>query len=105
MGKKVIDGRLEQMAAEGVRFQKKAHIGGDIPAADLRKEFDAILLAGGAENPRDHKVPGRDLKGIHFAMELLPQQNKNIAGDDVPGQIVATGRNVVITGGGDTSTE
>ncbi len=105
MEKNVIDRRLEQMAAEGVRFQTKAHIGRDIPAADLRKEFDAILLAGGAENPRDLKVPGRDLKGIHFAMEFLPQQNKRIAGDDVPGQILATGKHVVIIGGGDTGAD
>src|SRR5260370_7738796 len=105
MGKKVIDGRLEQMAAEGVRFQKKAHIGGDIPASDLRKECGGILLAGGGENPRDLKVPGRDLKGIHFAMEFLPQQNKRNAGDDVPGQILATGKHVVIIGGGDTGAD
>jgi len=105
MEKNVIDRRLEQMAAEGVRFQTKAHIGGDIPAADLRKEFDAILLAGGAENPRDLKVPGRDLKGIHFAMDFLPQQNKRIAGDDVPDQILATGKHVVIIGGGDTGAD
>ncbi|PYX90975.1 MAG: glutamate synthase [Acidobacteria bacterium] len=105
MEKNVIDRRLEQMAAEGVRFQTKAHSGGDIPAADLRKEFDAILLAGGAENPRDLKVPGRDLKGIHFAMDFLPQQNKRIAGDDVPDQILATGKHVVIIGGGDTGAD
>ncbi len=105
MEKSVLDRRLEQMAEEGVRFQTKAHIGGDIPASDLSQEFDAILLAGGAENPRDLKVPGRDLKGIHFAMEFLPQQNKRNAGDDVPGQILATGKHVVIIGGGDTGAD
>jgi len=105
MEKSVLDRRLEQMAEEGVRFQTKAHVGGDIPASDLSQEFDAILLAGGAENPRDLKVPGRDLKGIHFAMEFLPQQNKKNAGDDVPGQILATGKHVVIIGGGDTGAD
>jgi glutamate synthase (NADPH/NADH) small chain len=105
MEKNILDRRLEQMAIEGVRFQTKAHIGGDIPAADLRKEFDAILLAGGAENSRDLKVPGRELKGVHYAMEFLPQQNKKIAGDDVPNQILATGKHVVIIGGGDTGAD
>ena len=80
MEKHVLDRRLEQMTAEGVRFQTRAHVGGNVPAEDLRKEFDAVLLAGGAESPRDLKVPGRELKGIHFAMEFLPQQNKRNAG-------------------------
>jgi glutamate synthase (NADPH/NADH) small chain len=71
----------------------------------LRKEFDAILLSGGAEAPRDLKVPGRELKGIHFAMDFLPQQNKRVAGDEVPGQIMATGKHVVIIGGGDTGAD
>ena len=105
MEKHVLDRRLEQMAAEGVVFRTNAHVGRDIPAADLRKEFDAILLTGGAENPRDLKVPGRDLKGIHFAMKYLPQQNKRIAGDQVHGQILATGKRVVIIGGGDTGAD
>ena len=103
--KHVLDRRLEQMAAEGVVFKTKAHVGGDILAADLRKEFDAILLTGGAENPRDLRVPGRELKGIHFAMEYLPQQNKKGAGDSVPNQILATGKRVVIIGGGDTGAD
>jgi glutamate synthase (NADPH/NADH) small chain len=105
MEKSVLDRRLEQMAEEGVRFQTKAHVGGDIPASDLNKEFDAILLAGGAENPRELNVPGRELKGIHFAMEFLPQQNKKNAGDDVQNQILATGKHVVIIGGGDTGAD
>jgi glutamate synthase (NADPH) small chain len=105
MEKRVLDRRLEQMAAEGVIFKTNAHVGQSIPASDLRKEFDAILLAGGAENPRDLRVPGRELKGIHFAMEYLPQQNKRTAGDDVRGQILATGRRVVIIGGGDTGAD
>jgi glutamate synthase (NADPH/NADH) small chain len=103
--KQVLDRRLDQMMAEGVRFQTHAHIGGNVPAGDLRKEFDAILLAGGAESPRDLNVPGRDLKGIHFAMEFLPQQNKRIAGDTVRDQILATGKRVVIIGGGDTGAD
>jgi glutamate synthase (NADPH/NADH) small chain len=105
MEKHVLDRRLEQMMTEGVRFQTCAHIGGNVPAEDLRKEFDAIVLCGGAENPRDLNVPGRELKGIHFAMEFLPQQNKRNAGDDVPGQILATGKRVVIIGGGDTGAD
>jgi glutamate synthase (NADPH/NADH) small chain len=105
MEKSVLDRRIEQMTAEGVRFETRAHVGRSIPASDLHKEFDAILLTGGAENPRDLKVLGRDLKGIHFAMEFLPQQNKRNAGDDVPDQILATGKNVVIIGGGDTGAD
>ena len=105
MEKHVLDRRLDQMAAEGVTFKTDAHVGRNIPAGDLRKEFDAILLAGGAENPRDLNVPGRELKGIHFAMEYLPQQNKRIAGDDVRGQMLATGKHVVIIGGGDTGAD
>ena len=105
MEKHVVDRRIEQMAAEGVRFETRAHIGGNVPAEDLRKEFDAILLCGGAESPRDLNVPGRELKGIHFAMEFLPQQNKRNAGDEVPNQILATGKHVVIIGGGDTGAD
>ena len=105
MEKHVLDRRLGQMAAEGVRFETRAHIGGNVPAEDLRKEFDAILLCGGAENPRDLNVPGRELKGIHFAMEFLPPQNKRNAGDEVPNQILATGKHVVIIGGGDTGAD
>ncbi len=105
MEKHVLDRRLEQMGEEGVRFEISAHIGGNVPAEDLRKEFDAILLCGGAEAPRDLNVPGRELKGVHFAMEFLPQQNKRNAGDDVPNQILATGKHVVIIGGGDTGAD
>jgi glutamate synthase (NADPH/NADH) small chain len=103
--KKVLDRRLEQMTAEGVQFQTRAHVGGNVPAQDLRKEFDAVLLSGGSENPRDLNVPGRDLKGIYFAMQFLPQQNKRGAGDVVQGQILATGKRVVIIGGGDTGAD
>ena len=103
--KRIIDRRLEQMAAEGVQFQTRVHVGRDTPAEDLRKEFDAILLSGGAEAPRDLNVPGRELKGIHFAMEFLPQQNRRNAGDDVPDPILATNKRVVIIGGGDTGAD
>jgi glutamate synthase (NADPH/NADH) small chain len=105
MEKSVLDRRLEQMTAEGVKFRTKAHVGHNVSVDDLRNEFDAVLLAGGAEAPRDLKVPGRELRGIHFAMEFLPQQNKVVAGDKVPDQIMATGKRVVIIGGGDTGAD
>ena len=107
MEKHLIDRRLEQLRAEGVKFQTNAHVGANVPVEDLRKEFQAVLLAGGAEQPRDLKVPGRELKGIHFAMEFLPQQNKRCEGDTVPqeGAILATGKRVVIIGGGDTGAD
>ena len=107
MEKHLIDRRLEQMRAEGVEFMTRAHVGGNVPAEDLRKEFDAILLAGGAEQPRDLRVPGRELKGIHFAMEFLPQQNRRCEGDVVPDDvaILATGKHVIIIGGGDTGAD
>jgi glutamate synthase (NADPH/NADH) small chain len=105
MEKAPLDRRLEQMIAEGVVFKTDAHVGANVPVEELRKEFDAILLAGGAEHPRELNVPGRDLKGIHFAMEFLPQQNKRNAGDSVPDQILATGKRVVIIGGGDTGAD
>jgi glutamate synthase (NADPH/NADH) small chain len=103
--KRIVDRRLEQMIAEGVRFETRAHVGQNVPVEDLRKDYDALLLAGGAEQPRDLKVPGRELKGIHFAMEFLPQQNKLNAGDKVENQIRATGKNVIIIGGGDTGAD
>jgi glutamate synthase (NADPH/NADH) small chain len=105
MEKRYVDRRLQQMTEEGVRFQTRAHVGHNVSVEDLRKEFDAILLAGGAESPRDLKVPGRELKGIHFAMEFLPQQNRRNAGDKVANQILATGKRVVIIGGGDTGAD
>jgi glutamate synthase (NADPH/NADH) small chain len=105
MEKWVVDRRIEQMLAEGVEFRTGAHIGVNVDAAQIRREYDAILIAVGAEHPRDLKVPGRELKGIHFAMEFLPQQNKRCAGDLVPDQILATGKNVVIIGGGDTGAD
>jgi len=103
--KRVLNRRLEQMLAEGVQFQTNAHVGGNIPAQDLRKEYDAVLLTGGSESPRDLPVPGRELKGIYFAMQFLPQQNKVCAGDTVSDQIRADGKRVVIIGGGDTGAD
>ena len=105
MEKHLIDRRLDQMRAEGVEFVTNAHVGANVHTSDLKRDFDAILIATGAEAPRDLKVPGRDLKGIHFAMEFLPQANKVCEGDTVPDQILATGKRVVIIGGGDTGAD
>jgi glutamate synthase (NADPH/NADH) small chain len=105
MEKRVLDRRLDQMIAEGVEFKTNAHVGETITGDELRNKFNAILLAGGAENPRDLPVEGRELRGIHFAMEFLPQQNKLCAGDEVLNQILATGQRVVIIGGGDTGAD
>jgi glutamate synthase (NADPH/NADH) small chain len=105
--KHIIDRRLEQMSAEGVRFVTGVEVGKSVSVEDLRRDFDAIVLAGGAEQPRDLKVPGRELKGIHFAMEYLPQQNRRCLGDtlDPAMEILATGKRVVIIGGGDTGAD
>jgi glutamate synthase (NADPH/NADH) small chain len=105
MEKSIIDRRLAQMKAEGVEFRPNAHVGVNVDIGELRRAYDVVLLAGGAERARDLNVPGRELKGIHFAMDFLPQQNRRGAGDHVPGQIVASGRNVVIIGGGDTGAD
>lgn len=103
--KHVVDRRIEQMTEEGVEFVVNAHVGHNVSVEDLRRNFDVILLAGGAEQARNLNVPGRDLKGIHFAMEFLPQQNKVVAGDHLDSQILATGKRVVIIGGGDTGAD
>jgi glutamate synthase (NADPH/NADH) small chain len=103
--KNVVQRRVDQMRGEGVVFRPSTNVGVDVPADRLRAEFDAVILAGGATQPRDLPVPGRELKGIHFAMEFLPQQNKVVAGDKVPNQILATGKHVVILGGGDTGSD
>ena len=107
MRKHLIDRRLEQMQAEGVCFRTGAHVGGNIPVEDLRREHHAILLAGGAERPRDLCIPGRELKGIHFAMDFLRQQNRrNQGGEATPDEpILASGKRVVIIGGGDTGAD
>ena len=95
MEKHLIDRRVEQMRAEGVEFIPNAHIGRDIPIEDLRRDYDAILLAGGAEQPRDLPAPGRELKGIHFAMEFLGRSSP----------VSAAGKRVAIIGGGDTGAD
>ena len=105
MEKSHIDRRIAQMEAEGVQFRVNQHIGVDTPADALMQDFDAVVLSGGAEWPRDLPVPGRDLEGIHFAMDFLPLQNKVVAGDKVPGQLMATGKHVVVIGGGDTGSD
>ena len=105
MEKHLIDRRVEQMHAEGVTFRTGVHVGVTMPAKELLDAFDAIALTGGSEKPRELPVPGRELKGVHFAMEFLPQQNKVVAGDKVPGQIMATGKHVVVIGGGDTGSD
>ena len=107
MEKRVLDRRLEQMTGEGIKFVTKAHVGHSLPVDDLQREFDIILLAGGSEQPRDLKIPGRELKGIHYAMEFLPQGNKRCAGDKLDPQfdILAEGKHAVIIGGGDTGAD
>ena len=105
MEKQLIDRRVGQMRREGVEFVVNANIGVNKKASELRDEFHAIVLAGGAEHSRDLKVPGRELKGIHFAMDFLPQANKVCEGDSVPNQILASGKRVVIIGGGDTGAD
>jgi glutamate synthase (NADPH/NADH) small chain len=107
MEKHHIDRRIGQMAEEGISFRTNAHVGMNVAIDGIRRDFDAIVLAGGAEQPRDLPIPGRNLKGIHFAMEFLPQQNKRVAGDklDPSLDILATGKKVVIIGGGDTGAD
>ncbi|AKO52540.1 glutamate synthase [Marinobacter psychrophilus] len=117
MEKSHIDRRIEQMQAEGVQFRTSVLIGEDFPSniinwtkeaispKQLDQNFDAIILAGGAELPRDLPVPGRELEGVHFAMEFLPQQNQVDAGDKLNKQIMASGKHVVVIGGGDTGSD
>ncbi len=107
MEKGVLDRRLDLLRKEGIRFEVNANVGVNVPVEELRREFDAILLAGGATLPRDLKVPGRELRGIHFAMEYLPLQYRRCEGDRIPdGEfITAKGKRVVIIGGGDTGAD
>ena len=115
MEKSHIDRRIEQMEAEGVTFRTSVHVGAEgaigangvagFEIDKLRKEFDAVVLAGGAEAPRDLPVPGRDLDGVHFAMDFLPSQNKIVAGDKVENPISAAGKRVLVIGGGDTGSD
>ncbi len=105
--KVVIDRRIAQMRAEGVEFHPNCHIGVNVPVEKLMQGYDAIVLAIGAEHPRDLPVPGRELGGIHFAMDFLAQQNRRVAGEKVPEAegIMATGRDVLVIGGGDTGSD
>ncbi|MBC7500497.1 MAG: glutamate synthase subunit beta [Herminiimonas sp.] len=117
MEKSHIDRRVDQMTAEGVTFRTSVLIGKDFPSnvmnwaketiapEQLSKDFDAVIIAGGSEVPRDLPVPGRELKGVHFAMDFLPLQNKVGAGDKVKDQIMASGKHVVVIGGGDTGSD
>jgi glutamate synthase (NADPH/NADH) small chain len=117
MEKSLIDRRVKQMEAEGVTFRTGVFVGKDFPSnvynwaketvspAQLKKDFDAVVITGGAEQPRDLPVPGRELKGVHFAMEFLPLQNKVNAGDKLKDQLMATGKHVVVIGGGDTGSD
>jgi len=108
MEKHHVDKRVAQMEAEGVTFHYGAHVGVNLPAEQLVADYDAVVLAGGAEKGRDLPIPGRELKGIHFAMDFLPQQNRRVSGEpQVPGAeaILATGKHVVVIGGGDTGSD
>lgn len=107
MSKHLIDRRMAQMQAEGVVFRPNSHVGKDIPVKQLLKSYDAVVLAGGSEKPRDLTIPGRDLRGVYFAMEFLSQQNRRNAGDVIHGQfsISASKKNVIVVGGGDTGSD
>ncbi|MFT5392176.1 MAG: glutamate synthase (NADPH/NADH) small chain [Gammaproteobacteria bacterium] len=107
MEKHLIDRRMEQMSHEGVTFHASVHIGVDRTAQSLVDEYDAVVLTGGSEKARDLSVEGRELEGIHFAMNFLPQQNKRNAGDTVPDDtaIRADGKHVIVIGGGDTGSD
>jgi len=100
-----IDRRIEQMEAEGVEFKTNQNVGETVDPEKLVENYDAVILSGGAEWPRDLSVSGRELDGIHFAMDFLPSQNKVVAGDKVSDQITATGKHVVVIGGGDTGSD
>ncbi len=105
MEKRRVELRVAQMQAEGTRFRAGVEIGVDISWADLHDRYDAVLIATGATVPRDLPIPGRDLLGVHFAMDYLTQSNRANAGDQVPGQITAEGRHVIVIGGGDTGAD
>lgn len=107
MEKHLIDRRVEQMAAEGVTFRTSTSVGEDISIEEIKAEFDAVVLSIGSTTPRDLPVEGRELDGVHFAMDFLPQQNKRNAGDsdEIAGNLKATGKGVVVIGGGDTGSD
>ena len=107
MEKHLIDRRIAQMQTEGVEFRPNSHVGENIAVEDLMQDYDAVALCGGSEQPRDLPVPGRELDGVHFAMDFLTQQNRRVAGSNVPvgEEIMATGKHVVVIGGGDTGSD
>src|SRR5690606_22832610 len=106
MSPELIDRRIAQMQAEGVRFRPNSHVGRNVPVKKLLDDYDAIVLAGGSEKPRDLEVPGRELDGVHFAMDFLTQQNRRVSGEGYSGpDILATGRHVIVIGGGDTGSD
>lgn len=107
MEKSLVERRVVQMTAEGVTFKSGVDVGSDVTAGDLKQDFDATVLTIGSRKPRDLEVPGRELSGIHFAMDFLTQQNRRIAGLPVPDSeaILATGKNVIVIGGGDTGSD
>jgi glutamate synthase (NADPH/NADH) small chain len=105
--KRIVERRQKLLEDEGIVFKTNANVGVTVPVETLLSEFDAVLLTGGSEKSRDLPVPGRELQGIHFAMEFLPQQNKRVAGDKLPAdkEILATGKHVIVIGGGDTGSD
>jgi glutamate synthase (NADPH/NADH) small chain len=107
MEKGIVDIRVKQMEGEGVTFHYGAHVGVNLPAEKLLSDYDAVALTGGAEHPRDLPIPGRELDGIHFAMDFLPQQNRRVSGEPLGGvkDILAGGKHVVVIGGGDTGSD
>ncbi len=107
LDKRHIDRRMSQMQAEGVKFLPSVHVGKDVTIERLVDEFDAVVLAGGAEQPRDLPLPGRDLDGVHFAMDFLVQQNRRLAGERIPEEVAITAadKHVVVIGGGDTGSD
>ncbi|MGJ0505847.1 MAG: glutamate synthase subunit beta [Methylocystis sp.] len=107
MEKHLIDRRVEQMQAEGVTFHCNVNVGVDVNIRDLIASHDAVVLSGGAENPRDLPIPGRELRGVHFAMDFLGQQNRRVSGEPLTTNepIFATGKHVVVIGGGDTGSD
>ncbi len=107
LGKNVVDRRINLMLDEGVQFRTGTHVGVDYPASQLLAKYDAVVLAGGSTKPRDLPIPGRDASGVEFAMDFLRQSNKRVAGDEIPAgtEILATGKDVVVIGGGDTGSD
>jgi glutamate synthase (NADPH/NADH) small chain len=107
MEKQLIDRRVEQMKGEGVTFHCNVNVGVDVKMADLVAQYDAVALAGGAEKPRDLPIPGRELAGVHFAMDFLPQQNRRVGKEQIGSNapILAGGKHVVVIGGGDTGSD